>query len=173
VGLWRELRRLTTPVKQSEIEPARAAADDGDYACFVSAVGGIHVGRRGCLSVWVERTGELSMYDDPRPAVPVGVRSYTQRCRTREGGWRIRWGASTIASLPPWTRVNNCTAGFSSPIPIPVTADRTALVISSPHEPGSIPVRAETGPVLARRFRPQKATLLTAAIGPKRVIGCG
>jgi hypothetical protein len=70
------------------------------------------VGRRGCLSVWVERTGELSVYDDPRPPVPVGVQSHTQRCRTREGGWRIRWGAgapSTIASFSPWTRVNNCT----------------------------------------------------------------
>jgi hypothetical protein len=112
VGLWRELRRLTAPVKQSEIEPARAAADDSDYASFVSVLGGIEAGRRVCLSVWVERTGELSMYDDPRPPIPVGVRSHTQRCRTRESGWRIRWGAgapSPTAPLLPWTRGNNCT----------------------------------------------------------------
>jgi Bacteriophage replication gene A protein (GPA) len=111
-GLWREIRRLRRPVKQTEIEPARAAADDGDYATFVSAIGRIEVGRRARLSVWLERTGELSMYDDPRAPLPVGVRSDTQRCRTREGGWRIRWGGGTpseIVTFLPWTCGNNCT----------------------------------------------------------------
>jgi len=106
VGLWRELRRLKTPVEDAILEKAREAADKDDYAEFVESLGGIEVGRRCTLTLWREQTGELTMYGEVRGPVIAGVRTGNCRLRTRQKTWRIRWGtgAATRAATRAGTR---------------------------------------------------------------------
>jgi hypothetical protein len=73
VGLWRELRRLRDVVGVEKIEAARQAADAGDWAQFVLAVGGIAVGRNTQITLWKEDDGELNQYDEPRAGRVVGI----------------------------------------------------------------------------------------------------
>jgi Bacteriophage replication gene A protein (GPA) len=110
VGLWRELRRMRQPHELEAIERARSAADQGDYAGFVRALGGILLGRHTPITLWTETTGEPGRYGEPVGPKPAGIRFFDLRVRTRSRSWRIRWGAF---SGPPWTRGNNYTGAKS------------------------------------------------------------
>jgi hypothetical protein len=112
VGLWRELRRLRSPVDSEPVERARSAADAGDWDGFIRALGGLENCRRGPVALWKERTGELSQYGDIRPDQVAGISGPDGRIRTRESAWRVRWNCRSRAL--PWTRGNNCTQGEGS-----------------------------------------------------------
>lgn len=83
VGVWRELRRLRNIVDVAEIEEARTAADGGEYATFITALGGIARGRGGCVQLWKESTGEFTQYSELRAAQVVGVQCQTGQRRLR------------------------------------------------------------------------------------------
>jgi Bacteriophage replication gene A protein (GPA) len=151
VGTWRELRRMDKPHELEAIERARSAADQGDYAGFVRALGGMHLARHSPITLWTETTGEIGRYGEPVGPKPAGVQFYQLRVRTRSRSWRIRWGAF---SGPPWTRGNNCTGSK--------TCERRAESKSGRHsrsrrslEPGSTRLgagnTAATGPPRERR----------------------
>lgn len=112
VGLWREFRRMRAAQESEAIERARSAADAGDWAAFVRALGGIDECRGAPVRLWTERTGEVNRYGEPRGPVPAGISGPDGRVRTRLHSWRVRWGARSGA--PPWTRGNNCTRPASA-----------------------------------------------------------
>lgn len=78
VTVWRELRRLRDVLVPDEIRAAQEAADAGDWAGFIAAIGGIECGRRGRVGLWTETTGELNQYDEPRGPQIAGVRTYEE-----------------------------------------------------------------------------------------------
>ncbi|HYM34716.1 MAG TPA: replication endonuclease [Steroidobacteraceae bacterium] len=92
VTIYRELRRIresifperATPDNETSIdhdrmasdrllEEARSAADCGDWARFIAALGGIEKGRRGDVQLEKEITGEVTRYDELRAAQIIGV----------------------------------------------------------------------------------------------------
>jgi hypothetical protein len=93
VGLWREARRLREPVPEcDDIERARAAADAGDWAGFVAAVGvnGIHSGRRCVVQLDREGSTPPAMFKLPAPA---RVNRYAESARAGVIGLADMWGA--------------------------------------------------------------------------------
>lgn len=74
VSVWRECRRVdSAQVQMGPIAEAVRAADAGEWATFVRAVGGIEAGRRGAVQLWKDQTGELTRYDECRPEQVVGI----------------------------------------------------------------------------------------------------
>jgi hypothetical protein len=114
VGIWRELRRLRDEPAPADIEPARAACDEPDWAGFVEANGGIGAGRAGSLQLWKADSAERNRYGERKGPIVVGVRTRLNRIRTRLHTWRIEIRRSMSVRFLPWTRVNNCTALDSS-----------------------------------------------------------
>ncbi len=106
VTIYRECRRLREPVSIASIEPARLAADAGEWADFIRAVGGIVAGRNGSLSLWKKITGEMNQYDETRGPQIIGISGAGGQVQTHLKIWRIQKLGSLSA---PWTRVNNCT----------------------------------------------------------------
>jgi hypothetical protein len=105
VTVWRELRRIRVEVRDSAtIEAARKAADSGEWAAFIAALGSeggksvrtgsarastavrVPDGRAGeavvptsrncVVRVWTEVTGELSQYEELRGPQIAGVQAY-------------------------------------------------------------------------------------------------
>lgn len=113
VGVWRELRRLQDGEALGEVaEAARAAADDGDWAGYVEAMGGPMAPRADMpLSVAYTRTGErfdpVAMASEPaenrygEPAAPAvyGVREVARDCAhlSRRFRWEVKRGSSRVA----------------------------------------------------------------------------
>jgi hypothetical protein len=105
VTVWRELRRLRTEVGNSAtIEAARKAADAGEWANFVAAVGSsvatAHAGgnessdagagaTRCRVQLARELTGEFNRYDEVKGEQVTGVQCAGVFVRTREKVWRI------------------------------------------------------------------------------------
>lgn len=117
VTVWRELRRLRSGVRDcADIEAARAAADAGEWAAFITALGGIAAGRGGAVGLWSECTGELSQYDELRGAQVAGVESATARVRTRCKVWRIQRKASG-ARMDGSTHARGNAESLSGPMP--------------------------------------------------------
>jgi len=99
VSIWRELRRLHNCIDDaphSVIESARQAADAGEWATFIAALGGIAQGRRGAVQLWTAHTGELTRYDELRGAQVTGVQCAASRVRTRDKTWRIQRAVSQV-----------------------------------------------------------------------------
>lgn len=105
VQLYREFRRIRTPIASPSLEKARLAADAGDWAEFIQALGGIESCRNTSMTLWKEQTGELTRYGDLRPPQTVGILNQHECIRTRSSTWRIRWGPRSGHSGSPWTRV--------------------------------------------------------------------
>ena len=99
VTVWRELRRLDYELAGG-IEDARAAADGGDWAAFVAAMGGATCQRKAQLLrplAWQDidtSTGEIptGRYGDPASARVVGVRAGDVLILTRWHQWRVGRG---------------------------------------------------------------------------------
>ncbi|HRH82065.1 MAG TPA: replication endonuclease [Thiobacillaceae bacterium] len=120
VGIWRELRRLrTVPVTDTVLERARKAADRGDWAGYVQAMGGPTLPRKDCPIV-LEYQEPIRLLS----GVPVTVRNrYGEEASKRVYGLRVtvtgtvtetrqhQWEIRPRGCEPkaPWTRVNNCT----------------------------------------------------------------
>lgn len=93
VTLWREVRRLRSTVKDTDIERVRKLADAGNFAGFVHALGGIRIGRHTNLNLHREHTGALNYYGEPLPPRIVGVRYASAIQLTRPHSWRIEFNA--------------------------------------------------------------------------------
>lgn len=108
VGLWRELRRIRDVVAVEKIEAAREAADEGDWAKFILAVGGIAAGRNTQLTLWKEefdQHGELltNQYGEQRAAQVVGVECVNSILVQALGGIAT---AQSVSSLDGMTESN-------------------------------------------------------------------
>lgn len=128
VTIYRELRRLDGPVPLLTAEAARVAADAGDYAAHVKAVGGVTTPRR-LLDLATHRAAPLDDAGEPRmnrygeaaPAVIKGVAEVLARVLgkkrnallmaepliTRIHSW-TPLEPREAGPLAPRTRVNNC-----------------------------------------------------------------
>jgi hypothetical protein len=125
VTIYRELRRIRNPVCKptpprpgqasgrsegltrplvdvASIERARVPADAGDWAGYIAAIGGIEAGRRGCLSLWTEITGECSHYSEAKGEQIVGILGPGGRAVTRLDHWQTSKldGPAPVQLLP-------------------------------------------------------------------------
>jgi hypothetical protein len=106
VTIYRELRRIRVDrsgwnasdhggehsrplIDVASIERARVPADAGDWAGYIEAIGGIEAGRRGCLSLWTEITGECNHYSEAKGEQIVGILGPSGRAATRLDHWQI------------------------------------------------------------------------------------
>lgn len=122
VTVWRELRRVpgqaqagaSQRMAQAFEAVNRAGERRADWALYVIAQGGLHLGRRYLLRLATATRTVHGRYETTDEARPVGVVDSTGRgdwhtSERRE--WRPRgdWGSREARAVPPWTRVNNCT----------------------------------------------------------------
>jgi hypothetical protein len=125
VTVWRELRRLRTACSVGSIEAARVHADAGEWAEFISALGGIEAGRKGTVGLWTEITGEINQYDEMRGPQIAGVQSGVLQVKTRLSIWRIEKKTATGIPGESGGHRSAATPGLSSlgPVTITVRAD--------------------------------------------------
>jgi hypothetical protein len=109
---WRVLRRMRGPVAVvgSQLERAREAADDSDFAGYWRAA------VAGGLSLIYRAAERLTQYGDAAAARIVGIAEGARRALLPEKAWEIRWGgvAQGGGFGLPRSCVNNCT-GFDLP----------------------------------------------------------
>ncbi|MFT6928210.1 MAG: hypothetical protein ACJAZP_003860 [Psychromonas sp.] len=117
VSVWRELRRLEpdTRVKQDDsIEVARIAADSGNWAMFIEAMGGIFCARADSLIRMVYKPVDNAYGEQVKKLKGIG--SFAKTMITHDGAWSI-FKADAEGDLDrqkndsslPWSSVNNCT----------------------------------------------------------------
>jgi len=115
--VYRELRRVReVQLELPLIEPARAAADAGDFKGYVLHQGGVCVPRRFHalhLEREVKPFSALSEFGEYRPHNVRGVGAFKSALVTRPHSWRIEYRPEDEAEngtllSGPWTRVNNC-----------------------------------------------------------------
>jgi hypothetical protein len=136
VTVWREARRIHATGRQdSEFEQVRRAADAGDWAAFIEAMGGVDCAADARpVQTWRRKSTlvhERDGYGDPAPPKLRGLRAGPILMPTRASAWRVEWqakrqGAESRAreaadvevitkgggeAADPWTRGNNCTRG--------------------------------------------------------------
>jgi hypothetical protein len=142
VGIWRQLRKIAAPIIDSEnMEAARQPADDGDWAAFAKAMGGVEC-RRADQAIQLAKawSDQPDRYGEPRGEIVFGLtcgpvtveiprHEWTIKTRADEaeherGSYQPpvplaakqhRATAQDLDSLPPWSSVNNCTRGKSQP----------------------------------------------------------
>ncbi|WP_126760520.1 replication endonuclease [Pseudidiomarina salinarum] len=96
VTVWRELRRLTNPVKDSTLEKLRLAADSSNWAAFCLLMGG--VGDRGRIDVHpmyssasanqdYHELANVNQYGEPRRPRIIGIRHSVKLILTRFRSW--------------------------------------------------------------------------------------
>ncbi|MCS7395630.1 hypothetical protein NZ028_24790, partial [Escherichia coli] len=124
MGAYRELRKLPRGVSIADefderVEAARAAADSGDFALYISAQGGANV-PRDCQTVRVARSpsDDVNEYEEEVERV-VGIYAPHLGARhihiTRTTDWRIVPKVPVVEPLTlksgiaaPRSPVNNC-----------------------------------------------------------------
>ncbi|WP_122096173.1 replication endonuclease [Rahnella sp. Larv3_ips] len=131
VGAYRECRRIRhislACQFDTRVEAVRCAADSGDYAAYIHAQGGIHIGRKDhTVRVARQQTDELNVYGEPQNKV-VGIYAphlgASHIFPTHTERWRIVRRRSSSpersqaipALCPPWSSVNNC-GSLASPL---------------------------------------------------------
>ncbi|UHM88919.1 replication endonuclease [Rahnella victoriana] len=120
VGAWRECRRIRhqslSSRFDSRVEDVRAAADQGDFAGYIQAQGGIHILRKEqTVRVARQLSEEKNAYDERRHKV-VGIYAPHLGASliflTHTEQWRIIRHRPALAKNPqirsPWSSVNNC-----------------------------------------------------------------
>lgn len=108
VTIWRELRRIKSPVETDEnIELAREFADSSNWSQFTKAIS------EKPIELIKEREEEANDYGEAIDRI-VGLRGVTELL-TRSKGWVVR-KAEVLKSdgVASWTRVNNCTRQVSA-----------------------------------------------------------
>ncbi|MEW8693226.1 MAG: replication endonuclease, partial [Candidatus Thiodiazotropha endolucinida] len=90
VSVWRELRLLRDEVSNPEIEAARLAADQGEWAVFIEVMGGMNCLREDrpitLAKVWSDRSNS---YDEPIGVLVFGVQVGDVTIQTRLHIWRV------------------------------------------------------------------------------------
>lgn len=102
VSVWRELRKVRDSVSGADaLEAARLAADAGDWAGFVKAMGGIDCPRNKrpvqLATVWSDEPGR---YGEPKGEVTFGVTCGAVTVQTRVHTWEILLGTQREGSNP-------------------------------------------------------------------------
>ena len=120
VGAWRECRRIRHQSLYSRfdkrVEDVRSAADQGDFAGYIQAQGGIHIPRKEqTVRVARQLSGETNAWGEPRHKV-IGIyaphlgTSLIYLTHTEQ--WRIVRHRPCSVEMPeirlPWSSVNNC-----------------------------------------------------------------
>lgn len=145
MGAYRELRKLPRGVSIADefderVEAARAAADSGDFALYISAQGGANV-PRDCQTVRVARSpsDDVNEYEEEVERV-VGIYAPHLGARhihiTRTTDWRIVPKVPVVEPLTlksgiaaPRSPVNNC--GNS---PVVILRYRLPHLLSTPQQ---------------------------------------
>ncbi|MCG8050671.1 MAG: replication endonuclease [Candidatus Thiodiazotropha endolucinida] len=90
VSVWRELRLLREEGINQEIEPARVAADQGNWADFIEIMGGVNISTKDqpihLAKLW---SGKLNDYGEPLGDVVFGVEIGNETICTRMHIWRV------------------------------------------------------------------------------------
>ncbi|WP_143358770.1 replication endonuclease, partial [Escherichia coli] len=148
MGAYRELRKLPRGVSIADefderVEAARAAADSGDFALYISAQGGANV-PRDCQTVRVARSpsDEVNEYEEEVERV-VGIYAPHLGARhihiTRTTDWRIVPKIPVVEPLTlksgiaaPRSPVNNCgkLADGGDPVMTPTPSEHAAAVLN-------------------------------------------
>ncbi|END4757370.1 replication endonuclease, partial [Escherichia coli] len=147
MGAYRELRKLPRGVSIADefderVEAARAAADSGDFALYISAQGGANV-PRDCQTVRVARSpsDDVNEYEEEVERV-VGIYAPHLGARhihiTRTTNWRIVPKVPVVEPLTlksgiaaPRSPVNNCgkPASSDTSLPVPTPSEQAAAVL--------------------------------------------
>lgn len=131
VTVWRELRRLREAVKDPVIESTRAAADAGNWAEYIGAMGGVALPRaerpvklahliKPCASKYGDDVKKLQgVFRDGVAPIKTRLDGWTVS-RTRKGGGLVCSGERSELSLSggsrsPWSSDSNCTGSISVP----------------------------------------------------------
>ncbi|HCN0541863.1 TPA: replication endonuclease, partial [Escherichia coli] len=148
MGAYRELRKLPRGVSIADefderVEAARAAADSGDFALYISAQGGANV-PRDCQTVRVARSpsDDVNEYEEEVERV-VGIYAPHLGARhihiTRTTDWRIVPKVPVVEPLTlksgiaaPRSPVNNCgkLTGSDASLPAPTPSEHAAAVLN-------------------------------------------
>ncbi|EEW4617121.1 replication endonuclease, partial [Escherichia coli] len=148
MGAYRELRKLPRGVSIADefderVEAARAAADSGDFALYISAQGGANV-PRDCQTVRVARSpsDDVNEYEEEVERV-VGIYAPHLGARhihiTRTTDWRIVPKVPVVEPLTlksgiaaPRSPVNNCgkLTGGDTSLPAPTPTEHAAAVLN-------------------------------------------
>ncbi|HCO0351355.1 TPA: replication endonuclease, partial [Escherichia coli] len=148
MGAYRELRKLPRGVSIADefderVEAARAAADSGDFALYISAQGGANV-PRDCQTVRVARSpsDDVNEYEEEVERV-VGIYAPHLGARhihiTRTTDWRIVPKVPVVEPLTlksgiaaPRSPVNNCgmLTGGDTSLPAPTPSEHAAAVLN-------------------------------------------
>jgi len=110
VTIWRELRRIKSPVATDEnIEHAREFADSSNWSQFTKAIS------EKPIELIKEREEQANDYGESIDRI-VGLRGVTDLL-TRSKGWVVR-KAEVLKSdgVTSWTRVNKCTDAVSAAV---------------------------------------------------------
>lgn len=90
VSIWRELRLLRDEVAIPEIEAARQAADQGEWAAFIEVMGGMNCSSKDrpitLAKAWSDRPNS---YDEPIGEVVFGVQVGDAVIQTRLHIWKV------------------------------------------------------------------------------------
>lgn len=98
ITVWRELRRISQPLKQGKLEQLRQAADSSNWAAFCLLMGGFgKSNNRTVQPVYSDNPehssdGEhelenVNQYGEPRRPRVIGLRTYTAEIITRQRKW--------------------------------------------------------------------------------------
>lgn len=107
VSVWRELRRLRSPLG-GPIGPLwQAASVDGDFAAYIRLMGGVGLpaGSRP-VQLHYQAATRAGTYGELRARRIRGLKIENIVIPTRQFDWRL---TSRRESSPTWTRDNNCT----------------------------------------------------------------
>ena len=130
VSVYRELRRLSEPIKLDHtIEAARAAADSGNWAGYITTQGGIsRTTRTQEISVAHAWTDEPGRYGEPKGFKVIGIKKGCIHVQTRIHAWTIELTPDAhplITGKPRVLRESGGASGGRSPpggAPIPAHA---------------------------------------------------
>ncbi len=91
VSVWRELRRIDSDNFDGLLREAAAAADAGDWARFVSVMGGPDAPRdRHPIKLFNEEQEGRNRYGEPKAAKVLGVASAGELAVSRMHTWEVR-----------------------------------------------------------------------------------
>ena len=133
VTVWRELRRLHSPVHTcAPLEQARLAADQPDWAAFIEAMGGVCVSRQarsiGLAKAWSDRPDS---YGDPLGEITFGVQVGDVQVQTRIHVWSIGRIDPKDTDCPTYSApvaLSGCALASGNPLGVsqPIASERKA-----------------------------------------------
>ena len=113
IGVWRELRKIRKPFANPALEAARFAADSGDWAGFIRAMGGIGAGRQSQpvrlhydhrIAMDIESSEVMLLdknkYGEKAPKLTIGLRFDGKVIPTRKQLWNSQRKLMPLFNVP-------------------------------------------------------------------------